>query len=34
MSITKSLWLAIPLLCVLFAALALYGVLQRLEEYR
>jgi hypothetical protein len=28
------LWLAIPLLSVLFAALALYGVLQRLEEYR
>jgi hypothetical protein len=28
------LWLAIPLLSVLFAALALYGVMQRLEEYR
>jgi hypothetical protein len=28
------LWLAIPLLSVLFAALALYGVLQRLGEYR
>jgi len=28
------LWLAIPLLSVLFAALALYGLLQRLEEYR
>ena len=28
------LWLWIPLLSVLFAALALYGVLQRLGEYR
>jgi hypothetical protein len=28
------LWLAIPLLSVLFASLALFGVLQRLEEYR
>jgi hypothetical protein len=28
------LWLAIPLLSVLFAVLALYGVLQRLGEYR
>jgi hypothetical protein len=28
------LWLAIPLLSVLFAGLALYGVLQRLGEYR
>ncbi len=28
------LWLAIPLLSVLFAVLALYGLLQRLEEYR
>jgi hypothetical protein len=28
------LWLAIPLLSVLFATLALSGVLQRLEEYR
>jgi hypothetical protein len=28
------LWLAIGLLSVLFAGLALYGVLQRLEEYR
>jgi hypothetical protein len=28
------LWLAIPLLSVLFAALALYGVVQRLGEYR
>jgi len=28
------LWLAIPLLSVLFAGLALYGVQQRLEEYR
>lgn len=28
------LWLAIPLLSVLFAALALYGVQQRLGEYR
>jgi hypothetical protein len=28
------LWLAIPLLSVLFAGLALFGVLQRLEEYR
>jgi hypothetical protein len=28
------LWLAIALLSVLFAGLALYGVLQRLEEYR
>jgi hypothetical protein len=28
------LWLAIPLLSVLFVGLALYGVLQRLREYR
>ena len=28
------LWLAIPFVSVLFAALALYGVTQRLEEYR
>ncbi len=28
------LWLAIPLLTAVFASLALYGLLQRINEYR
>ena len=34
MSALGGLWLAIPLLTVAFAALALYGLLQRINEYR
>jgi hypothetical protein len=34
MSALGGLWLAIPLLTVTFAALALYGLLQRINEYR
>jgi hypothetical protein len=33
-STLAGLWLAIPLLSLLFAGLALYGVMQRLGEYR
>jgi len=34
MAVLSGLWLAIPLLTVAFAALAFYGILKRINEYR